>query len=231
MARGKLLSYQQSQLRKNSTNSAGKGFTGGLSSGIVGSGASAAQHQQMLLSQQQQQMQLHAAMAGTAGDNAVSKGGKTGNCGSNDLMNIQGRSSGRGGGANPMVKYGADGQGQSMSAQGGAGGAPKQQPGGVGGVKPFPRNDLIPLSDEIAADGIVFAKMRNDPSVLVVFRTPEERLRNPERLNLDRRHLETIPVRIMFSSFLSLFTVMVSLSLSIYCCLLVCILRYHMARD
>lgn len=35
--------------------------------------------------------------------------------------------------------------------------------------------------------------MRNQPETLVVFRTPEERTRNPERLNLDRRQLEVCP--------------------------------------
>jgi Leucine-rich repeat (LRR) protein len=65
----------------------------------------------------------------------------------------------------------------------------------------MPRNDLIPLSDEVPADGIIFARVKNSSSpqilssdTLVVFRTAEERLRNPERLNLDRRQLEFCPL-------------------------------------
>lgn len=63
----------------------------------------------------------------------------------------------------------------------------------------MPRYDLIPVSDEIPSDGIIFAKIRNPTSgisgdTFVVFRTAEERLRNPERLNLDRRQLDHCPV-------------------------------------
>lgn len=66
--------------------------------------------------------------------------------------------------------------------------------GGVGGsIMIPPRQDIVPLSDELPADGIVFARGRNNPELLVVFRTPEERLRSPERLNLDRRQLESCP--------------------------------------
>jgi Leucine-rich repeat (LRR) protein len=56
------------------------------------------------------------------------------------------------------------------------------------------RHDLVPLSDDVPSDGIIFARYRNQPDSLVVFRTPEERLRNPERLNLDRRQLEVCPI-------------------------------------
>ena len=62
------------------------------------------------------------------------------------------------------------------------------------GNSTLPRYDLIPLSDELPADGVIFARIRNQPDSLVVFRTPEERLRNPERLNLDRRQLEICPL-------------------------------------
>lgn len=58
----------------------------------------------------------------------------------------------------------------------------------------LPRYDLIPLSDEVPSDGIIFARVRSNLDSLVVFRTPEERLRNPERLNLDRRQLEVCPL-------------------------------------
>eukprot|EP01038_Epipyxis_sp_PR26KG_P016459 gene16459-22450_t len=54
--------------------------------------------------------------------------------------------------------------------------------------------DLIPISEDIPADGIIFARLRNQNDVLVVCRTPEERIRNPERLNLDRRQLEVCPL-------------------------------------
>lgn len=53
--------------------------------------------------------------------------------------------------------------------------------------------DVIPLLDEVPADGIMFARVRNQPETLVVFRTPDERTRNPERLNLDRRQLDVCP--------------------------------------
>lgn len=58
----------------------------------------------------------------------------------------------------------------------------------------LPRYDLLPLTDELPTDGIIFARIRNNLDSLVVFRTPEERLRNPERLNLDRRQLEICPL-------------------------------------
>lgn len=70
-----------------------------------------------------------------------------------------------------------------------------------------PRYDLIPLSDDLPADGIIFAKIKNSGNSssasaytaapgdsLVVFRTAEERIRNPERLNLDRRQLDHCPL-------------------------------------
>jgi hypothetical protein len=57
----------------------------------------------------------------------------------------------------------------------------------------LPRGDLEPLSEEIPADGILFARYRSRPDSLVVFRLHEERARNPERLNLDRRQLDICP--------------------------------------
>lgn len=41
---------------------------------------------------------------------------------------------------------------------------------------PLPRSDLALLSDEIPADGVIFARLRSNINTLVVFRTPEERL-------------------------------------------------------
>jgi leucine-rich repeat-containing protein 49 len=63
-----------------------------------------------------------------------------------------------------------------------------------GSIAVLPRHDLIPLQDDLPSDGIIFARIRNQPDSLVIFRTPEERLRNPERLNLDRRQLESCPL-------------------------------------
>lgn len=57
----------------------------------------------------------------------------------------------------------------------------------------LPRADLEPLSEEIPADGILFARYRSRPDSLVVFRLHDERARNPERLNLDRRQLDICP--------------------------------------
>lgn len=61
-------------------------------------------------------------------------------------------------------------------------------------ITSLPRFDLVPLSDEIPPDGIIFSRIRNQADTLVVFRTVEERSRNPERLNLDRRQLEICPI-------------------------------------
>ncbi len=57
----------------------------------------------------------------------------------------------------------------------------------------LPRLDMEALTEEIPADGVIFAKYRNRPDSLCVFRLNEERARNPERLNLDRRGLDTCP--------------------------------------
>lgn len=44
------------------------------------------------------------------------------------------------------------------------------------------------------SDGIYFAQYKGHPDTLVVYRSPEKRAINPERLNLDRRHLTVCPV-------------------------------------
>mmetsp|Transcript_32171 Transcript_32171/g.99357 ORF Transcript_32171/g.99357 Transcript_32171/m.99357 type:complete len:790 (+) Transcript_32171:284-2653(+) len=44
------------------------------------------------------------------------------------------------------------------------------------------------------SDGVYFAQYKGHPETLVVYRSPEERTVNPERLNLDRRHLTVCPV-------------------------------------
>ena len=43
-------------------------------------------------------------------------------------------------------------------------------------------------------DGIIFAESPVTPGIPVVYRTPEERTANPDRLNLDRRHLTVCPI-------------------------------------
>eukprot|EP01041_Mallomonas_annulata_P011389 gene11389-23833_t len=58
----------------------------------------------------------------------------------------------------------------------------------------LPRHDLIPVTEEIPQDGVIFTRMKNHPEILVVFRTTEERSRNSERLNLDRRQLDSCPL-------------------------------------
>ena len=43
-------------------------------------------------------------------------------------------------------------------------------------------------------DGFVFIQYNDHPEALVVYRSPEERAANPERLNLDRRRLRVCPI-------------------------------------
>ena len=43
-------------------------------------------------------------------------------------------------------------------------------------------------------DNIIFAESPVAPGIPVVYRTPEERSINPDRLNLDRRHLIICPI-------------------------------------
>ncbi len=43
-------------------------------------------------------------------------------------------------------------------------------------------------------DGIIFAESPLAPGIPVVYRTPEQRISNPDRLNLDRRHLTMCPI-------------------------------------
>ena len=86
----------------------------------------------------------------------------------------------------------SNGSRQQYSDGIGAGGGSDQQVASALSV--LPRFDLVPISDELPTDGIIFAKTKTLPEMLVVFRTPEERMRNPERLNLDRRQLEVCPL-------------------------------------
>ena len=57
-----------------------------------------------------------------------------------------------------------------------------------------PRSDLALLTEEIPPDGVLFGRLRSNINTLVAFRTPDERARNPERLNLDRRQLDVCPL-------------------------------------
>ena len=43
-------------------------------------------------------------------------------------------------------------------------------------------------------DGVIFAESPMAPGIPVVYRTPEQRISNPDRLNLDRRHLTMCPI-------------------------------------
>ena len=43
-------------------------------------------------------------------------------------------------------------------------------------------------------DHVIFAESPVAPGVPVVYRPPEERVANPDRLNLDRRHLTVCPI-------------------------------------
>ena len=43
-------------------------------------------------------------------------------------------------------------------------------------------------------EGIIFAESPITPGIPVVYRTAEERIANPDRLNLDRRHLTVCPI-------------------------------------
>ena len=46
----------------------------------------------------------------------------------------------------------------------------------------------------IPKDNVIFAESVTSPGIPVVYRPPEERLINPDRLNLDRRNLYTCPI-------------------------------------
>lgn len=49
-------------------------------------------------------------------------------------------------------------------------------------------------SDSLAKDNVVFAESPSSPGIPIVYRSPEERVNNPDRLNLDRRHLTVCPI-------------------------------------
>ena len=210
IVRGRMLSYQASQLRRTlgavkgeGSVSSGSSVVGGLSAPrqgsqqLLGSSGTASSLKQGFVGGQQQPQRLVAP---------------------NDF-NVQGRSAssgvpslgGIGGNSIKAMAVGGMGVGSATSYNSSIGGLPavpgsvNRQSGGSdvqsadhGGaaqsLASLPRYDLYPLSEEIPTDGIIFAKVRNQADSLVVFRTPEERLRNPERLNLDRRQLDACPL-------------------------------------
>lgn len=43
-------------------------------------------------------------------------------------------------------------------------------------------------------DNIIFAESPLNPGIPIIYRPPEEKLANPDRLNLDRRHLTVCPI-------------------------------------
>ena len=51
-----------------------------------------------------------------------------------------------------------------------------------------------PTSQETLRDNVVFAESVAAPGVPIIYRPSEERLANPDRLNLDRRHLCVCPI-------------------------------------
>ena len=186
LVRGKIMSYQANQLRRGA---GGKGIgpgEGGCST------SNATGHNQLAQQAIQQDIQLQAAQhytqrsseMGIQGRNALGKSGvaATGNDNSGTGGDSSGIAAGRKIGMMPIVynpnKVGTDANSDSAVASSSA----------------FQRFDLVPIVDDIPPDGIIFARIRNDPESLVVFRTPEERLRNPERLNLDRRQLDVCPM-------------------------------------
>jgi Leucine-rich repeat (LRR) protein len=113
--------------------------------------------------------------------------------------------SGRTANTNPGMNSGGGGigiatYGKGMLSGSGGGTSSKSNPSNNDNASTIldqyvlPRFDLVPIQDDIPVDGIIFSRIRGNPDSLVIFRTPEERLRNPERLNLDRRNLEFCPI-------------------------------------
>ena len=63
------------------------------------------------------------------------------------------------------------------------------------------RNDITPSGTQQSVLGlpepttsVLFAESPLHPGVPIVYRTPEEKSPNPDRLNLDRRHLSVCPI-------------------------------------
>ena len=187
VVRGKLLSYQTNQLRRG-TN------TKELAPNQDQVQTSQQQQQQQILSLQQSQEVQSQSQSGPVSMQQSPYSQRT----VHGEMGIQGRSTGnKNGGAGGSLLSGPSAASISDASKSSMNKA-KSGPGaiidGADGSMSLPRFDLVPLVDDIPADGIIFARIRNNPESLVVFRSPEERLRNPERLNLDRRQLDMCPI-------------------------------------
>jgi len=212
IVRGKMLSYQSNQMRRNVIAKTETAVAGSVSGSNLGTGQSLSRAgTQILGSTPQSTSSQLKHSSGFAPQNRL------GSVPSTD-MNVQGRAassiSTMGGLGNSIKTMAVGGVGVGVGipySNNSASGLPAVP--GSGGTRPaggsetqysdhaaaqslatLPRYDLYPLSDEIPSDGIIFAKVRNQTDSLVVFRTPEERLRNPERLNLDRRQLDVCPL-------------------------------------
>lgn len=51
----------------------------------------------------------------------------------------------------------------------------------------------------VSRDHLIFAESPLTPGVPIIYRPPEERIANPDRLNLDRKHLNICPILEVFS--------------------------------
>ena len=88
---------------------------------------------------------------------------------------------------------GGGGVGGARGGMSDGSGASSQVATGVGGGGNMATVLTIPASAP-SHDGIIFAEAPDCPGLPVIYRTPEERLANPERLNLDRRSLGVCPI-------------------------------------
>ncbi|XP_078315688.1 leucine-rich repeat-containing protein 49-like isoform X6 [Crassostrea virginica] len=61
-------------------------------------------------------------------------------------------------------------------------------------MKRYPQGPPDFTLNHIAGDRVIFAESPSAPGIPVVYRTPEERSSNPDRLNLDRRKLSVCPI-------------------------------------
>jgi len=214
IVRGKMLSYQSNQMRRNvvAPKTETSSISGSVSGSNLGTGQSLSRAGTQLLGNTTQSTSSQLKHS-----SGFAPQHRLGGVPSTD-MNVQGRAassiSTMGGLGNSIKTMAVGGVGVGVGvpySNNSASGLPAVP--GSGGIRPaggsetqysdhaaaqslatLPRYDLYPLSDEIPSDGIIFAKVRNQTDSLVVFRTPEERLRNPERLNLDRRQLDVCPL-------------------------------------
>ncbi|XP_041367992.1 leucine-rich repeat-containing protein 49-like isoform X2 [Gigantopelta aegis] len=58
----------------------------------------------------------------------------------------------------------------------------------------YPPKQALKTAPFLPGDKVIFAESPSAPGVPVVYRTPEERAANPDRLNLDRRKLHVCPI-------------------------------------